>query len=82
MAPDEEIGWIPRWKSSGSHRGNQVDPILGNWVAPVRGNFAIKALRMKKTRTPIHFLPKPFDPDELVGLLDTLLLRQSKGGHA
>jgi hypothetical protein len=30
--PNQEIDWIPIRKSGGSH--------YGNWVAPVRGNFA------------------------------------------
>ncbi len=40
--PNQEIGWILCVILSGSQLGNRVDPLVGNWVAPISGNFAPK----------------------------------------
>ncbi len=39
--PNQEIGWILCVILSGSQLGNRVDPLVGNWVAPISGNFAV-----------------------------------------
>lgn len=43
--PNQEIGWILCVILSGSQLGNRVDPLVGNWVAPISGNFAQRTSR-------------------------------------